>query len=67
MARYKLTPMQDLPAAHAEAYSEVAHEGDEASLSQRLNDLHALTGVPFEAAEDTGDEGDTKPKRKRQG
>ncbi|MBP27861.1 hypothetical protein [Methylobacterium sp.] len=67
MPRYKLTPMQDLPPAFAESHSEVAHDGDEASVSQRLNDLHALTGVPFEANEDTGEDGETKPKRKRQG
>ncbi|WP_298704631.1 hypothetical protein [uncultured Variovorax sp.] len=54
--RYKLTPLQELPAAHAASYAEVVHEGDEASRDQRLNDLHALTGVPFEAAEYSDDD-----------
>lgn len=53
MPRYKLTPLIDLPANLTEGFSEVAHEGSEDSLSQRLNDLHALTGVPFEANEVT--------------
>ena len=70
MPRYKLTPLTDLPTNLNESFSEVAFEGEEALLGQRLNDLHALTGVPFEANEDTGeddgqDEGETKPRRKR--
>jgi hypothetical protein len=56
MMRFKLTPLQELPAVHAAAFSEVIHEGDEASRDQRLNDLHALTGVPFEAVEYSEDD-----------
>lgn len=68
--RYRLTPLQDLPPAHA-AMTEVIHEGDEASLNQRLNDVHALTGVPFEANEytdeDAGDDDERENRRlKRQ-
>lgn len=61
--RYKLTPLQDLPPAHAAGFTEVIHEGDEASRDQRLNDLHALTGVPFEAAEYSDDDASADDER----
>ena len=63
MKRWKLTPQADVPQGPSVHHASEIHEGDEDSLSARLSDLQAMTGTPYAAEEDAGEDARTDEER----